>query len=86
MTQLTNNSHKSSLDILVLDRGEEFLGVWLLDHNGEGRLSYTNYLGRVSLKYIQLKFQLKFLTSLKEKSLLKKFEIQIIALQILVFD
>ena len=37
MHQLTYESHKSSLDIMVVDRGEEILGVWLLDHQGEGR-------------------------------------------------
>lgn len=36
MKQLTEDSHTSSLDILVIDRGEEVLGVWLLDHQGEG--------------------------------------------------
>merc|ERR1711974_67735 len=36
MKQLTDDSHKCSLDILVIDRGEEVLGVWLLDHRGEG--------------------------------------------------
>ena len=38
MLQLTHNSHKSSLDIIVMDRGEEVVGVWLMDHQGAGQL------------------------------------------------
>ena len=37
MHQLTDQSHKSSLDMIVMDRGEEVLGVWLLDRQGEGK-------------------------------------------------
>ena len=39
MRQLTDNSHKSSLAICVMERGEDVLGVWLMDHQGEGKSS-----------------------------------------------
>ena len=36
MLELTKDSHKVSLNVIVMDRGEEVLGVWLIDRQGEG--------------------------------------------------
>ena len=39
MLQLTEGSHKASLNVIVMDRGEEILGVWLIEQQGEGTFS-----------------------------------------------
>ena len=48
MLQLTEDSHKVSLNVIVMDRGEEVLGVWLIEHQEEGKFSKFAFLYKIN--------------------------------------